>query len=258
MQGGGHYFKSHKIIIIQPITTVIRIYYIVPRGNQRNFGFGSFSLLGSLVGCALLPHLFVAHGGQSTGNLLDFGARKFLDELLGEILSPQREVRFLRVSREQRNEGGGELGELVLSGGLEERHRREVDRLCRIRRITHNHGPGGSAVSVEVDVTEEILRVLEIRVLLRFAQARSSLRLVLVVFTVFAVFAGLGPSPPLFLVLFYPLRLAFLIRRCLGLRFGFGRRGLGCLFPLYLGVFGGVPGIKNLVVDHIVISNLLA
>jgi hypothetical protein len=84
--------------------------------------------------------------------------------------------------------------------------------------------------------------VLEIGILLGAAQTFPLL--VLILFTVTLLLISL--LFPLLLVLLYPLDLALLVCGCLSISLCLGFGGLGCLFPFYLGVFGGVPRVEDL------------
>lgn len=86
--------------------------------------------------------------------------------------------------------------------------------------------------------------MLEIRLLLRASQPVPPLRLVLLLGLI--GFFLLGLLPPLLAVLFYPLRLGLLVRGGLGVGFGFGFGGFGFFLALYVGVFGRVPGVEDL------------
>lgn len=235
---------SHEVVVAQSSIVVVgRINLVVSRGHQRDLGLGRLTLLAALVSRALLLHLLVAQCGQGAGDLLDVAARQILDQLLGEILGPQRILGLLRLRRQQRGQRGRQPGELVLGGGLEERHGRQVDGLRGVGRVADDHGLRGAAVAVQIDVAEQVLGVLEIRILLGAAQPGAFGGLVLVTLGVLGFFGLLSPGAP---VLLYPLRLALLLCGGFGLRLGLGLCCLGLLLPLYFGVFGGIPRVEDL------------
>lgn len=74
---------------------------------------------------------------------------------------------LLCVPCQQRKQGLCELGELVLRRRVEERHGRQIDRLRRVRCITHDHGLRGTTVPVQVDIAKQVFGVLKVRLLLR-------------------------------------------------------------------------------------------
>lgn len=85
--------------------------------------------------------------------------------------------------------------------------------------------------------------MLEIGILLGAAQTGSLVGIVLLLAVGILLF---GLLFALLLVFLYTLRLALLLCGSfgVGLSLGFGR--FGCLFPLYFGVFSGVPGVEDL------------
>lgn len=265
--------ESHEIIITQPVIVVIvaGINLVFPGGRQGHLRLCGLRLLGALVGRTLLAHLLVTSSRQGTGDLLDLTRGQILDQLLGEILCPQSIVRLLRVRRQHRPNGRGNLSKLLLRRRLEQWHRRKINRISRIRRI-RNHNRLGRRTPVlhplhihvpninrtptsttTTTTTEQILRVRKIRVLLRTAQALPARGLVLVALGVGLFLLGLFP-PNLFM-LFYPLVLGFLVCGGFGFGFGFSFGGFGFFFALDVAVFGRVPGVEDLFV--LVVSLLL-
>lgn len=86
--------------------------------------------------------------------------------------------------------------------------------------------------------------MLEVRVLFGCAQTSTLVGLILVTIRIICLLRGLLAR---LLVLCYPLRLALLVGGGFGIRFRFGFGGFGGLLTLYFAVFGGVPGVKDLV-----------
>lgn len=86
--------------------------------------------------------------------------------------------------------------------------------------------------------------MLEVSILLGLAETGSPLGLVLI-----AVVRSLsiGICLPLGLLFLYPLCLALLVGGGFGFGLGLGLRCLSGLLALYFGIFGGVPGVENLV-----------
>jgi hypothetical protein len=108
----------------------------------------------------------------------------------------------------------------------------------------HNNRLVLAPVAVQVDIPKEVLRVLEVGVLLRAAETGA---LVGLVFRLFVRVIGLLSGFPACLFVFcYPLAPALLV--CSGFSLGFGLcfGGLGGLLALYFAVFRGVPGVENL------------
>lgn len=255
--------KSHEIIVTQPviIVIVVGIKLVVPGGRQGHLGLRGLRLLGSLVSCTLLAHLLVTSSRQGTGNLLDLARGQILDQLLREVLRPEGIVRLLGVCRQQWPNGRSNLGKLVLRSRLEQRHRGQINRIRRIRRIRNNNRlrrrtPVLHPLHIHIPdinrttTTEQVLRVRQIRVLLRAAQAFPTRGLVLIGLRV--GFLLLGLFPPNLLVLFYPLVLGFLVCGGFGFGFGFDFGGLGGFFTLDVAVFGRVPGVEDLFVVSMV------
>lgn len=86
--------------------------------------------------------------------------------------------------------------------------------------------------------------MLEVRVLFGCAQTSTLIGLILVTILVLILLSGLLAR---LLVLCYPLRLALLVGGGFGVRFGFSFGGFGGLLTLYVAVFGGIPGVEDLV-----------
>jgi hypothetical protein len=107
----------------------------------------------------------------------------------------------------------------------------------------HNNGLTLAPVAVQVDITKEVFRVLQVGVLLCAAEASALLGLVFVAVLIGVLVIGGFPAR---LVLCYPLGFALLVCGGLSLGFGFGFGGLGGLFTLYFAVFSGVPGVEDL------------
>jgi hypothetical protein len=109
----------------------------------------------------------------------------------------------------------------------------------------HNNRLVLAPVAVQVDVPEEILRVLEVRVLLRATETGTLVGLVFRLFVrvVLGLFSGL---PTCLFVLCYPLTFALLVCGSFSLGFGLCFDGLGGLLSLYFAIFGGVPGVEDL------------
>lgn len=234
----------HEVIIAKVVVTIRVVVNLVVTGcNKRNLGLRSLGLLVTLVCGALLTHLLIADGGQSAGNLLDLLAGEFLHELAGEVLRPEGILRLLRVRGEQREEGIRQAGELILGGGLEQRHRGQIDGLGRVGAVADDDSLGRTTVTVHINVRKEIRGVLKVGVLLRPAQALAALGLSLVGVKVRVL---LGLSPPLVTVLFYPLRLGLFARRRGSLGLGLSFRRLCRLLALYLRIFGRIPRVKDL------------
>lgn len=120
---------------------------------------------------------------------------------------------------------------MVLCRGFEQRQGREINGLGWIGRVADNNGFGFASVAVQVNVANEILRVLEVCVLFRSAQSRAPLCLVFFLAALVVLFCQ---SSPLLLVFFYALGLALLFGGCFGLGFGFGCRRRRGLFALDL------------------------
>lgn len=150
---------------------------------------------------------------------------------------------LLGLRGEQRDKDVGQAGELVLGGGLEQRHRGQVDRVGRVGAVSDDDGLGRAAVAVHVDIGEEIRCVLQVGVLLGAAQTLAALGLGLVLVEI-AVFLRLAPA--LVAVFLYPLGLGLLAGGGGGLGLGCSLLGLLCLLALNLRIFGGVPGVEDL------------
>ena len=86
--------------------------------------------------------------------------------------------------------------------------------------------------------------MLKVSVLLGLAETGSPLGLVLV--AVVRVLS-IGICLPLGLLFLYPLCLALLVGGGFGFGLSLGLRCLGGLLTLYFGIFGGVPGVEDLV-----------
>lgn len=117
------YHPLHEIIISKPIiiTRRISLESNIPRRNQRNLVL-RLALLSSLLRVLLSLHLLVAHCRQRRGDLLDFGAAEFFDELLAEFLKPDGIMRLLRIRREKRDKRARQRRELVFRLGRKEGH----------------------------------------------------------------------------------------------------------------------------------------
>lgn len=244
--------KSHKVIIAQAVIAVVGVAVdvVLPGRDDGNLRLGRFALLVPLIGRALLAHLLIARRSERTSNLLDITRRHLLHQLPDKILRPQTVVRLLGVRRQQRDKHLAHFRKLVLGRRLEQWHGTQVNRISRIRRVRHDNGLGRAAFAVQIDVPDQILRVLEIRVLLRSAQALAPLGLVFA--DVQVVFVDL--FSPLLPVLFYPLRLGLLVGCGLGFRGGFGLGGFLGFLALDFRVFSCVPGIENLFLVGVMIS----
>ena len=240
--------KSHKVIITQAIILIrSRLDLILARGDKRDLRLSGLALLAALVSRALLLHLLIAHRRQRASDLLDIPTGQILQKPLHKVLSPHGVIRFLRVHGQEREEGIRKLGELVLRSGLEERHSGEVDSIRGVRRVSDNDSLLSAAVpgTVDIDITKEVLSVFKIRLFLRTTKTFTFVGLILVRTIIFLVFL-LGLLPSQGFVLFYPLRLALLVRRGFGVRFGFRLGCFGLFFPFYFRVFGGIPGVEDL------------
>jgi hypothetical protein len=129
------------------------------------------------------------------------------------------------------------MGELVLGGGLEQRHGGQVDGLGRVGLVADDDGLGGTLVALGVDGAEEVLGVGEIGVLLGPAQTSAAFRVILAA----RLIIGAGLLSSLLPVFLYPLGLGLLVCCGGGLGLGCGFFGLLGLLALYLGVFSGIP-----------------
>lgn len=218
---------------------------VIPVRNKRDLSLSSLALLVTLISSALFALLLVTSRSKRTGHLLDLRTGQLLNESAGEFLRPERVLRLLGVGGDQRDQGIGQTGELVLSRRLEEGHRGEINGVGRVGRVSDDDSLGSTAVAVHVDVREEIGRVLEVRVLLLSAHTFAALSLGLIRIEV----AGVGfVETALLAVLFYPLGLGLFVGESSGLFRGLGFLGLLGLLALYLGVFGGVPRVENLLI----------
>lgn len=237
--------RLHEVIIGKTVVVlvVVVVDLVVPVGIEGDLGLSSLALLVALVSRTLLAHLLVASGGEGASNLLDFGTGELLDKPAGEILSPEGVLGLLRLRSKEGNENVAQPGELVLGGGLEQGHGRQVDRVGGVFAVGNDDSLGGTAVAVQVDVADQIGGVLQIGLLLGAAQAITALGLSLVRVVVVAVLSLL---PPLLTMLFYPLRLGLFIRGRGSLGLGLSLGGLLRLLALYLRVLGCIPRVKNL------------
>jgi hypothetical protein len=134
METSRPYSHSHKVIIPK-ITTIVVVGVIgmdVAASIQGDLGLCCLGLLVALVSGTLLAHLLVGGSSEGTGNLLDLSTRQLLHKLTGEVLRPESVVRLLGVQGEEWHKGLAQAGELVLGGGLEQRHGGQIDGLGRI------------------------------------------------------------------------------------------------------------------------------
>ena len=229
---------SHKVIITKTVVVILAgVRLSITAGIQRDLGLRRLRLLVAFVRSTLLTHLFVASGCESTGNLLDFSTRELLHKLASEVLRPERVLGLLRVRSEQRHEDFGDAVELVLCGGLEERHGGQIDRVGGVLGISNDNSLGGTLVALEIDGAEQILGVGKIGFLFGLAQTSTALSLVFA----FGLAEVLALKTVLLAVLFYPLSFGLLVGQGLGLSGGFGFGGLLGLLALDLGVFTGIP-----------------
>lgn len=95
--------------------------------------------------------------------------------------------------------------------------------------------------------------MLQVGVLLSAAQTITALGLG---FVIVEIIAFLRLAPALVAVFLYPFGLGLLVGGGSGLGLGQGLFGLLCLLALYLRVFGGVPGVEDLLLEANV-SNLV-
>lgn len=134
METSHPYSHSHKVIIPK-ITTIIVVGVIsmdVAASIQGDLGLCCLGLLVALVSGTLLAHLLVGGSSKSTGNLLDLSTRKLLHKLASEVLRPESVVGLLGVQSKEGHKDLAQAVELVLGGGLEQRHGRQIDSLSRI------------------------------------------------------------------------------------------------------------------------------
>jgi hypothetical protein len=220
------YSLSEVIIISVDISSRRNI----PVRNQSGLRLLSLALLASLLSGLLLLHLLVAQGSQRASNLLDLIARKVLGQLLGELLQEDHVLSLLGVVTDDWDEGVAHLLELELGLGVEEREGGKVDGGVGVLRVNYDSVRGSSdlAVVADTDVGKKVLRVLQVRLLLRSSQSLSSGSLILLT----AVFITLlcESSCLLGLLLCDALGLGFLV--CLLLRLSLGLslcRDLGLL-----------------------------
>lgn len=232
----------HEVIISKTIITTVGVVIdlVLPIRNKRNLSLSSLRLLVSLIRSTLLTHLLITSSSERTGNLLDLSTRQLLHKLAGEILSPNRILRLLGVRRKQREKNIRQTVELVLSGRLEESHRRQIDGVGRVRRISDDDSLRSTTVALHIDVREEISRMLQVRVLLLLTKALAALSIGLIGVKVASLVFFAAPLLAAFL---YPLGLGFLVRSGLSLLRGLDLGGLLSLLALDLGVFGGIPGV---------------
>lgn len=144
---------------------------------------------------------------------------------------------LLRVRGEQGHKDLGEAVELVLCGGLEERHGGQIDGVGGVLGIGNDNGLGGTLVALDVDTAEQILGVSKIGLLFGLAQTGATLSLVLA----FGLAKVLALETVLLAVFLYPLSLGLLIGEGLGLSGGLSLGSLLGLLALDLGVFAGIP-----------------
>jgi hypothetical protein len=140
------------------------------------------------------------------------------------------------VRSQEGNEGIAQGVELVLGGGLEQRHGGQVDGLGRVGLVANDDGLGGTLIALGIDGAEEVFGVGEIGVLLCPAQTSAAVRLILA-----AGLVGASFQSSLLPVFLYPLGLGLLVCCGFGLGLGGGFFGLLSLLALYLGVFTGIP-----------------
>lgn len=159
---------------------------------------------------------------------------------------------LLRLHGKQRNENVAQAVELILGGGLEQGHGRQIDRVGGVFGVGNNDGLGGTTVAVQINVADQIGSVLQVGLLLGAAQALTALSLSLVGVEVIRV---IGFLPPLLTVLFYPLGLGLFVGSSGSLLRGLGLGGLLRLLALYFGVLGGVPGVKDLSFQKYVLAS---
>lgn len=160
-------FHLHEIIIVKVILVVCGRFELGAISLQRCLRLGRLGLLGALVRRTLLAHLLVAERRQNARHLLDLSAVQVLDQLFAKFGYPERVLRLLRVGRQQRDQRVGQRRELLLVSGLEQRHRREINRLGWIRGVPDHDGLGCPPIPVQIKVPKEIFGVLEVRLLLR-------------------------------------------------------------------------------------------
>lgn len=214
--------------------------------NQGRLGLGSLGLLAALVGSLLLPHLLVAQGSDSTGELLDLLAGHLFGKGLGEVLEEEAVLGALGVGRKDGTQNCAEVVELSLGLGLEKGQLGNVDSVGRVAGVDDDSSSSGlGPAGADSDVSKHVGGVGEIGLLLGASKSLTLLGLGLLdhlnVGGVGLLLGSVG------LVLSNTLALGLL---CGGGGFsslGLGLGSLALLLALYLGVFGGIPRIEDLV-----------
>lgn len=222
------------------------------RHVQASFCLRGLALLASLLCCLLLLQLLIGGRRKRRSNLLNIRRREFLDQRLTEIRRPESVLWLLALRRQKRHQRLCERLELQLRSRLEKGQIAQVDSRGRIRAVSdgYNCRLGGCAtrlIRVQIQITEQILRVLEVRLLLLPAQSRALLG------GIFLCCGGLsggllgGLFGAGFLLLGYALSLGLLVCCCFGLGLCLGLSGLALLLALDFAVFSFFPVIEDLV-----------
>ena len=216
-------------------------------GDERRLGLGGLCLLAALVVGLFLLHLLVAETGEGAGHLLDLVAVHVPGEILDKLLEEEAVVGLFGVAGKNGGHGGAHRLKLLLGLGVEEGQGGQVDRVGGVLRVDDDGGAGGRglAAGVEADGAKQVLGVMQIRLLLGAAQALAALGLGLLLAALLVAFGTLPGA--LGLVIGDALDLALLLGRGLGISLGLGLGRLSLLLALYLGVFGGIPRVEDLV-----------
>lgn len=145
-------------------------------------------------------------------------------------------------------EGLAEGGELSLGGRVEEGKVGNVHRVVRVVGVENDGSTDGGSLAVVADanLAKEILGVSQVCILLGAAKTLATLggSLILVILAEEAF--RFTSTSTLGLVLGNTLGLGLLVGGGFGISLGLGLSSLLCLLALYLGVFGGIPGIEDL------------
>lgn len=138
--------------------------------------------------------------------------------------------------------------ELSLGLGVEQGERGHIDGLGRILGVDRDGRAGGNGLAglgavAETDIAKQVCGVLQVRLDLGALETLTALGLGLVLIA--ALIGKLGST---FGTAFLDaLLLGLLVGSSLGIGLGLGFGSLLGLFALYFRVFGGVPGVEDLV-----------
>ena len=155
-------------------------------------------------------------------------------------------MRLLGGGGDDGGQGVAQLFKLTLSRGVEQRQRAQVDGVVGILGVDGDGGAGRCSLAAvaDADGAEEVLGVSQVGLNLGAAEALATLGLGLLLSI--RVELGFGSSAGS-LVLGDAIGLGLLVGLGLGEGLGLGLGSLALLLALYLGIFGGIPRVKDLV-----------